>query len=125
MLRIFIAGTLAAGTAFAAYAQDNNEVKLSQVECEALWNQVSADGAPITESQAAPYISNFSAANPDGDNTIEKDEWAKACDDGLVRSAGATTGAGAGEGGAGADQMHPPTNRMGDEVPTMTPEQSQ
>jgi hypothetical protein len=72
---------------------------LAQVECESLWKQLSPDGAPISEATAGTYVSDFKAANPDGDTTLEQDEFSKACDSGLVKSS-AASGAGAGESGA-------------------------
>jgi hypothetical protein len=104
MNRILLAGVLAAGTSLAAYAQTDpaqSEMKLSAAECGSLWNQASPDGGPITESQAAGYVTDFKAANPDGDTTIEKAEFSKACANGLVKS-GASSGASSGEGGAAA-----------------------
>lgn len=106
MKRILLAGLLAAGSAMAAYAQTDpaasgqeaGVMKLSAAECASLWNQASPDGGPISESQAAAYVTDFKAANPDGDTTLEKAEFTKACDAGLVKS-GASTGAGTGEGG--------------------------
>jgi Tfp pilus assembly major pilin PilA len=102
MNRILLAGVLAAGTSLAAYAQtdpDQSTMKLSAAECASLWNQASPDGGPITESQAAAYVTDIKAANPDGDTTIEKAEFSKACANGLVKS-GASSGASSGEGGA-------------------------
>jgi Tfp pilus assembly major pilin PilA len=104
MQRILLAAVLAAGTSLAAYAQTDpaqGEMKLSAAECASLWNQASPDGGPITESQAAAYVTDFKAANPDGDKTIEKAEFSKACDSGLVKSS-ASSGAGSGEGGTAA-----------------------
>jgi hypothetical protein len=126
MKRILLAGLLSAGAAFGAYAQsDPGTMKLSAAECASLWNQASPDGGPISESQAAAYVTDFKTANPDGDTTLEKAEFTKACDAGLVKSA-ASSGAGTGEAGSAArntgDTPHPPTNRMDKEVPAMTPE---
>jgi hypothetical protein len=126
MKRILLAGLLAAGSAVGAYAQTDpaasgtSAMKLSAAECTSLWNQASPDGGPISESQAAAYVTDFKAANPDGDNTLEKNEFTKACDAGLVKSA-ASTGASTGEAGSANKQegVHPPTNRVGDQVPEM------
>ena len=102
MKRIVLAGLLCLGTAFGAYAQtDQGAMKLSKAECASLWNQASPDGGPITESQAAAYVTDFKAANPDGDKTLEKAEFSKACANGLVKGS-ASTGAGAGEMGSEA-----------------------
>ena len=104
MKRILLAALLSAGAAFGAYAQTDpaqRAVKLSAAECASLWNQASPDGGPISESQAAAYVTDFKAANPDGDKTLEKAEFSKACDNGLVKS-GASSGASSGEMGTSA-----------------------
>ena len=104
MKRIVLAGILVAGASLGAYAQTDpapGTMKLSAAECASLWNQASPNGGPITESQAAAYVTDFKAANPDGDTTLEKAEFSKACDSGLVKS-GASSGASSGEGGASA-----------------------
>ena len=104
MKRLLVVGILAAGTSFGAYAQTDpaqGAVKLSAAECASLWNQASPDGDPITQAQAGAYVTDFKAANPDGDKTIEKAEFSKACANGLVKS-GASSGAGSGEMGTSA-----------------------
>jgi hypothetical protein len=104
MTRILLAAILAAGTSVSAYAQTDpgqSAVKLSAAECASLWNQASPDGSPLTESQAATYVTDFKAANPDGDKTLEKAEFSKACNNGLVKS-GASSGASSGETGTSA-----------------------
>ena len=104
MKRLLLAGLLSAGAVVGAYAQTDpaqSAVKLSAAECASLWNQASPDGGPISESQAAAYVPDFKAANPDGDKTLEKVEFSKACDNGLVKS-GASSGASSGETGTSA-----------------------
>jgi hypothetical protein len=74
--------------------------KLSQSECTSLWQQAnSAGGAGLTQAQAAPYVSDFKAANPDGDTTINQNEWMAACNKGLVRSS-SSSGASSGTSGS-------------------------
>ena len=108
MKRVLLAGLLSSAAAFGAFAQaaDPGTMKLSAAECASLWNQASPDGGPITEQQASAYVTDFKAANPDGDTTIEKAEFTKACDSGLVKS-GASTGAGTGEAGTGMKSDQP------------------
>jgi hypothetical protein len=108
MTRIILAAILAAGTSLGAYAQTDPEqgaVKLSAAECASLWNQASPDGSPITESQAAAYVTDFKAANPDGDKTLEKAEFSKACNNGLVKG-GASSGASSGESGTAPTEKY-------------------
>ena len=108
MKRVLLAGLLSSAAAFGAFAQaaEPGTMKLSAAECASLWNQASPDGGPITQQQAAAYVTDFKAANPDGDTTIEKAEFSKACDSGLVKS-GASTGAGTGEAGTGMKSDQP------------------
>ena len=113
MKRILLASAIVAGTAFAAYAQTDpaSPTKLSAAECESLWSQASPDGKPISESQAAAYVTDFKTANPDGDTTLEQDEFSKACDSGLVKgsaSSGASTGESGSAAPAPAEKMAPP-----------------
>jgi hypothetical protein len=103
MKRILLVGLMCAGASVSAYAQAEpgaeKMMKLSEAECTSLWNQASPDGGPISEQQASAYVTDFKAANPDGDTTLEKAEFTKACDSGLVKSS-ASTGAGSGEMGS-------------------------
>ena len=107
MYRIILCVALAAGTASATYDQTDpaspsgGGTKLWAAQCGSLWNQASPDGKPISETQAAGYVTDFKAANPDGDNTLEQNEFSKACESGLVMGS-ASSGTSAGESGAGA-----------------------
>lgn len=86
---------MAASTAYAAGGQ-----KLSKAECDTLWMQANPGGAAtIDETQAKGYVTDFTAANPDNDGTLDKAEFAKACKMGLVSGA-ASSGAGAGTSGS-------------------------
>jgi len=128
--RIVLVGLFSAAAVIGAYAQHEprqGAMKMSAAECSSMWNSASPDGKPITQSQAAAYVTDFAAANPDGDNTLEKGEFIKACNSGLVKSS-AASGASSGEAGSAnanrnmGDTPHPPTNRMDRSVPTMTPD---
>lgn len=78
--------------------------KLSQAECDALWMQANPSNATmIDETQAKGYVTDFKAANPDNDGTIDKAEFTKACNKGLV-SGSASSGAGSGASGAGSSK---------------------
>lgn len=128
--RIVLVGLFSAASTIGAYAQHeprHGTMKMSAAECTSMWNSASPHGKPITQAEAAAYVTDFAAANPDGDNTLEKHEFIKACDAGLVKSS-ASSGASSGEAGSGkanrnmGDTPHPPTNRMDQSVPTMTPD---
>lgn len=114
-----LAAVLVLSAPAVAQTESDSATKLSQNECTSLWQQAGGDAGPLTEAQAKPYISNFTEANPDGDTTIEQDEWMNACDSGLVSPSSAT---GASSGDHTPEKEHAPTNRMNKEVPPMTPE---
>ena len=105
---ILLAGTIS--TAFGAYAAAGTQ--LSQAECDSLWNQANPAGASaITESQAHQFVTDFKAANPDGDGSLDQNEFAAACKAGLVKSS-ASSGAASGETGekmAPAEKVAPAT----------------
>ena len=57
----------------------------AQADCEAAWKKANpTNAATITEAQAQPYVADVKAANPDNDGTLDKTEFTKACDSGLV-----------------------------------------
>ena len=47
---------------------------------------ISTNAKGLTKLQSAPYVTDFKAANPDGDTTIDANEWMTACNNGLVKS---------------------------------------
>ena len=95
-------------------------MKLSQSECTSLWQQAKGSDAGLTASQSSAYVSDFKAANPDGDTTIDQAEWKAACSKGLVKSS-SSSGASAGESGgktsdrtpAGATERAPGASESG------------
>ena len=98
---ILLAGVFAASTAFGAHAAGT---KLTQAECDTLWNQANPSGAAtITQAQAQPYVTDFKAANLDGDSSLDQKEFATACKNGLVKGMG-SSGAASGD---PSDKMAP------------------
>ena len=98
---ILLAGAIAVSTAFGAYAAG---AQLSQAECDTLWSQANPSGAAtITKSQAQPYVTDFKAADPNGDGSLDQKEFSAACKNGLVKGT-ASTGAATGE---PSDKMAP------------------
>ena len=94
---IFAVTAISVMTASGALAA---EQKLSQAECDALWMQANpSNAATISEAQAKGYVSDFKAANPDNDGSLDKAEFTKACNTGLV-SGSASSGSGAGTSGS-------------------------
>lgn len=84
-----------------------DSVKVAQDQCQALWLKANPAKKPkISAGQAQPFISDVKAANPDGDGTIEQNEFMAACDKGLIKSSAvsgsSSTGSSSGaEGAAG------------------------
>jgi hypothetical protein len=98
---ILLAGAIVASTAFGAFAAGP---QLSQAECDTLWNQANPSGAAsITQAQAQPYITDFKAANPDRDSSLDQKEFSAACKNGLVKGMG-SSGAASGD---PSDKMAP------------------
>lgn len=89
-------------TGVCAQTPQKSPTKLSQAECDSLWNQANpSNAATISQSQASNYVSDFKAANPDNDGSLDKAEFSKACNMGLVRGSG-STGASPGSSGSGS-----------------------
>lgn len=112
-----------AGGAFAQNSPSTTAkpaMKLSQAECTSLWQQANGTAAGLTETQAKPYVTDFKTANPDGDTTIDQNEWMTACNKGLIKSSsasGASSGASGSAGKSAGEQS--PTKNMDKQVPDM------
>ncbi len=98
MKNILVASVCAIGLVSAASAAPGE--KLAQAECDALWMKAGATDGKLSESAAAAYVTDFKAVNPDGDNTLEQDEFRNACNQGMIKSS-AATGTSEGTSGAG------------------------
>ncbi len=97
---MFASSAIAQTTPPPASSSGSSPMQLSQSECTSLWQTANASNAAgLTEAQAKPYVSDFKAANPDGDTTIDQAEWLAACNKGLVKSA-ASTGTSSGSSGS-------------------------
>jgi len=124
----FAAAAIGIGAAYAAdspsssgssSSSSSTAVKMSQSECTSLWQKANGSTAGLTEAQAKPYISDFKAANPDGDATIDQSEFLAACNKGLVQNS-ASTGASSGTSGSSSGSSeHPPAKAMDKAVPDM------
>jgi hypothetical protein len=113
MTRALLIGVLGASLSVAVHAQTT----MSQSECDALWKQANPSGAAtITEAQAQPYVSDFKAANPDGDGTLDQTEFSTACQQGLVKSAAA------GDQPAGATDASKAATKEGQTTSDRTPD---
>lgn len=109
MKQVIIASTLALALASGAYAASGE--KLAQAECDALWMKAGAQDGKLSESAASAYVTDFKAANPDGDTTLEQDEFRNACQQGMIKSSAAT---GAGEGTSGVGDSSETSDRTPD-----------
>jgi hypothetical protein len=110
MLKAFTAGSAAVAVGLLlgglAYAQTSPApkpgpaapaaMKLSQAECQALWNRLdAAKSGSVTEAQAKPYVADFKAIDANSDGKLSQAEFQAGCDKGQVHSS-ATTGPGSG-----------------------------
>lgn len=87
-----------------AKEKSENRMRLTEAQCESAWSRANPDNkAKISESEASSYISNMKAVNKDNDGTIERAEFMRACDMGLVKST-ATTGESSGTSGSSRDE---------------------
>ena len=99
-----IAGLALAGSAFAqtpAPGAGGSAQKLSQAECEAVWNKAAGSGSAmsLTQAQAQAYVKNFASIDQNNDGQLSRTEFNQGCDKGMVQSS-AAAGAGAGSPGA-------------------------
>ncbi len=79
--------------AFAVATAGSAHAAMTQQECDALWKQANPQNLEkLPEASAAAYITDMKAVNPDGDGTIEKNEFSDACSKGLVKTAAASGG---------------------------------
>ena len=85
MKHLLVASAFALTAATGAHGAEGQ--KFSQADCD-----VPTNAEKISESAAGAYITDIKAANPDGDTTIEKDEFDNACAQGMIKSSAATAG---------------------------------
>jgi hypothetical protein len=92
MLKSMFASTaVLAGAALIASAAGiqaaHAAMKLSQAECDTLWNQANpSGGTTLSMAQAQPYVSDFKSIDTDNDGSISQVEFRKGCNKGLVKS---------------------------------------
>jgi hypothetical protein len=59
---------------------------LTKKQCKTVWKRAVPHGHYLYKANAAPFIVNWRLANPDGDGTISKHEFKKACSKGLGKN---------------------------------------
>jgi hypothetical protein len=97
--------TLAVGCSMAGAALAAPGMKLSQAQCQNIWQKANPAGAAtIDSSQAQGYVTNFKAADPDNDGTLSQSEFNAACAKGYVQDSASS---GAAPGTEGADSLPP------------------
>ena len=104
-----IAGFVVAAPAAAqSQKSPSGATKLSQAQCESLWNRAdSAKAGSLTQTQAQPYVKSFGAVDANGDGRISRAEFTQGCSAGQVESS-AGTGAGSGTDGSKGPAMQSP-----------------
>ena len=77
--------------------------ELSQAECLAVWSKADATGqGTLDTSQAQAYVSDFAAADENGDGALSQIEFQNGCAKGLVSDSSMS---GAGEGTEGSPDI--------------------
>jgi hypothetical protein len=104
-----IAATAALALAIPALAQTtpkSSTMKMSQADCTAAWMKLDASKAgSVSQTQAQGVVTDFKAADSNGDGKLTQAEFTAACDKGLV-TASAASGTG-GRGMTGTDSTAP------------------
>jgi hypothetical protein len=102
-----VAAVVLGGLAYAQTSpapQPGGATKLSQAECQSIWNKLdSGKSGSVTAAQARPHVSDFKAVDSNNDGKLSQTEFQAGCDKGQVR-ASATTGPGSGEPASPAPQ---------------------
>ena len=106
-----VAATAALALAIPALAQTtttpkSSTMKMSQADCTAAWTKLDASKAgSVSQTQAQGVVTDFKAADSNGDGKLTQAEFTAACDKGLV-TASAASGTG-GRGMTGTDSTAP------------------
>jgi hypothetical protein len=98
--RMKIAGSILAAAIMAlavpAVAQTtpgSGAVKMTSAECTAAWNKLdTAKSGSVSEAQAQGTVTDFKAADANGDGKLTQAEFTAACGKGLVTAAAPNTG---------------------------------
>jgi hypothetical protein len=90
---------LLAGPAFAQTTSPKaGAMKLSQAQCDAIWNKLNpSQGGSVSQTAARSYVTDFSSVDTNRDKQLSKAEFQAGCNAGKVHDT-AATGAGSGTG---------------------------
>lgn len=108
LAKTFLGTAMVVSAAFLASASQaaspsSSSMKLSQAECDTLWNQANPSKGPtITMSQAQPFVSDFKSVDTDNDGTIDLTEFNKGCTNGFVKSSGSSGSSSGSSGSSGS-----------------------
>lgn len=97
---VIVAAVVVGGLAHAQTtpAPKPGAMKLSQAECQSLWNRLDATkSGSITAEQARPNVTDFKAVDANNDGKLSQTEFQAGCNRGQVHGS-ATTGPGSGTG---------------------------
>jgi len=84
-----------------------SNMKLSQAECETLWNQANpTKGSTLSQSQAQTYVTNFKSVDTDSDGSISQTEFMTGCNNGNVKGS-ASSGTSSGASGTSSSGTNP------------------
>ena len=79
--------------------------KMTSAECSAAWTKLDAAKAgSVSQAQAQGTVTDFKAADTNGDGKLAQAEFTAACNKGLVTAAGSSTGS---RGMTGSDAQPP------------------
>jgi len=74
-------------------------MKITQAECQSLWNRLDASkSGSVAQAAAQSHVTDFKAVDANNDGKLSQAEFQAGCDKGLVQS-GASTGTGTGTSG--------------------------
>jgi hypothetical protein len=83
-----------------APAPGGGATKMSQAECQSLWNKLDAGkSGSVTSAQAQPHVTDFKTVDTNNDGKLSQTEFQAGCDKGQIKGS-ATTGPGTGAPGS-------------------------
>ena len=87
----------------------SSSMKMSRTDCDATWAKLdSGNTGSVSQTQAQGIISDFKAADANGDGKLSQLEFRQACDRGLVGSPASTGPAGGSAGGTQVNRKSAP-----------------